>query len=65
MSQQEFHARRDIKFKEIREELAEKKIIHIGANPKRYTEEPNADQTLLQGLQMPERPDWKLAKSKS
>jgi len=62
LSQQDFHANRNTKFKEIREELTNKKIINIHDSTKR---KPHiVPKNILLKLQVPRRPEWKKAKNK-
>ena len=56
LSQQDFHANRDIKFSEIRDEIKNKKIILLGQNKKPRNEAELGH--LLKGLQVPRRPHW-------
>jgi hypothetical protein len=60
MSQQDFHANRNIKFKEIREELVNKKIILNENKNKKYDKNVNLN-AVLAGLQVPRRPNWQKA----
>ena len=64
MSQQDFHANRNIKFSEIREEVKNKKIIVLDEhhNMKKMKEDPK--ENVLAGLQVPRRPHWKEVTSK-
>lgn len=62
LSQQNFKANRDIKFREIRQEIKQKKVIMI--NDKAVMIEDQIDQHKLKGLQMPRRPNWKETSSK-
>lgn len=57
LSQQNFKANRDIKFKEIREEVRNRKVILI--NDKAVVVEDDVDQSRLKGLQVPRRPNWR------
>ena len=59
MSQEDFHANRNIKFREIREEMRNKKIIYVGdQHKKRVKEDSNMSENVLKGLQVPRRPNW-------
>jgi len=60
MSQQDFHANRNIKFKEIREELVNKKIILNENKSKKHDKNVNLN-AVLAGLQVPRRPNWQKA----
>lgn len=62
LSQQNFKANRDIKFKEIREEIKNKKVILV--DNKAVLIEDDIDQSRLKGLQMPRRPNWKEIENK-
>lgn len=62
LSQQNFKANRDIKFKEIREEVKNRKVIMI--NDKAVVLEDDIDQHRLKGLQVPRRPDWRQIQGK-
>jgi large subunit GTPase 1 len=66
MSQEDFHANRNIKFSEIREEVKNKKIILVDADKKRkkLREEENVRSNALKGLQVPRRPTWQKTDSK-
>lgn len=57
ISEQDFHANRDIKFKEVREEMRNRKIIS-NATKRVFEVEEMVDQELLANLQMPRRPNW-------
>ena len=57
LSQQNFKANRDIKFKEIRQEVKNRKVILI--DDKAVIIEDDIDQSKLKGYQVPRRPDWK------
>ena len=61
ISQQDFHANRNIKMKDIRDELTSKKIIPTSNNHDIKYLRPTIEGNPLQGLQMPRRPDWKQA----
>ena len=63
MSQQDFHANRNIKFKEIREELVNKKIILNDNKNKKQVKDVNLN-AILAGLQVPRRPNWQKAQNK-
>jgi large subunit GTPase 1 len=63
MSQQDFHANRDIKFRDIREELTSKRILPNHSDLPRFTRPP-VPPHLLQGVQVPRRPPWKTTKGK-
>lgn len=63
MSQQNFQANRDIKFREVKEEVKNKKII-ISHKKQHYYIEQTASQEILRKIQMPRRPEWKNIKSK-
>ena len=62
LSQQNFAANRDIKFREIREEVRNRKVIMI--NDKAVIVEDDIDQIRLKGFQVPRRPNWRELKSK-
>ena len=65
MSQKDFHANRDVKFKEIREEVRNKKIISIDENGEKEVAREDLDyEELLRGIQMPRRPQWQKAPNK-
>lgn len=57
LMQQNFKANRDIKFKEIREEVKNRKVVMI--DNKEILIEDDIDQSRLKGLQLPRRPNWK------
>lgn len=56
MSQQDFHANRNIKFRDIREELSTKKILSNNKASKQA--KIYCDSDLLKGIQLPRRPQW-------
>lgn len=62
LSQQDFHANRNIRFRDIREELTNKKIIMNEHGKKINKELPKND--ILAGLQVPRRPNWHQCESK-
>ena len=65
MSQKDFHANRDVKFREIREEVKNKKIITVDGIPKKEMPDQKIDYVeLLKGIQMPRRPQWQKAPNK-
>ena len=58
LSQENFQANRNIKFSEIREEMKNKKIILLNNQAKaKITYRPEMGK-VLQGLQVPRRPNW-------
>ena len=63
MSQQDFHANRNIRFRDIREQLVNKKII---SNQRKGTKpHKNANlNAVLVGLQVPRRPNWQKGDTK-
>ena len=63
MSQEDFHANRNIKFSEIRDEMKNKKIILLDQNNKKK-EKKIYNENILAGLQVPRRPHWKDMPSK-
>ncbi len=63
LSQQDFHANRNIKFKDIRQELTTKKIISVNPQEARFVR-PKIEGNPLMGLQLPRRPQWKSTTSK-
>ena len=63
MSQEDFHANRNIKFSQIREEMRNKKIIYVGDRKKGVKEDSEIG-NVLKGLQVPRRPDWQKVESK-
>lgn len=64
MSQQDFHANRNIKFSEIREEMNNKKIIVLDQHKNMEIMKEEPSENVLAGLQVPRRPLWKEIKSK-
>ena len=59
MNQKDFHANRDVKFKEIREEVRNKKIISMDEKGEKAVVMEELDYAeLLRGIQMPRRPQW-------
>jgi hypothetical protein len=60
MSQEQFQANRNIKFSEIREEMKTKKVILINNQGKSKNSRPVAG-NILNGLQVPRRPNWQKA----
>jgi len=63
MSQQDFHANRNIRFAEIREEVSSKRIIASNSNKPKFVH-AKAKNHLLIGCQVPRRPQWKDIKGK-
>lgn len=59
MSQADFHANRNIKLKDIREELTTKKIISSNNPNEIKFVRPKIEGNPIEGLQMPRRPAWK------
>ena len=59
ISQQDFHANRNIKMKDIREELTSKKIISSSNTHDIKFVRPKIEGNPIEGLQMPRRPEWK------
>jgi hypothetical protein len=55
MSQQDFHANRNVKFKDIREELNNKRILPNHSELPRFTHN-KVEGNLLVGIQVPRRP---------
>ena len=64
MSQEDFHANRNIKFSEIREEMRNKKIIYVGEGRKKRVKEDSEIDNVLKGFQVPRRPNWQKAETK-
>lgn len=63
MSQEQFQANRNIKFSEIREEMKTKKVILIN-NQGKSKNNRSVPGNILNGLQVPRRPNWQKAESK-
>ena len=61
ISQQDFHANRNIKMKDVRDELTSKKIITASNSHDIKYLRPKIEGNPIQGLQMPRRPEWKQA----
>jgi len=61
ISQQDFHTNRNIKMKDIRDELTSKKIITASNSHDIKYLRPKIEGNPIQGLQMPRRPEWKQA----